>query len=143
MATLRYLHQTNRSALYAPLKRWTPAIQVLPNAPNRIGSGVLTDHNVNDWFNAAAFTTPAQYTFGNSGRNILRGPGLINIDLGLSRVVPITETIRAEFRAETFNFLNTPEFGLPNATLGTSTVGTITTTVNSSRELQFALRLSF
>jgi hypothetical protein len=111
--------------------------------PNRIASGVLSNQNVNNWFNVAAFTTPAQYTFGNSGRNILRGPGLINIDLGLSRVIPITETIHAEFRAETFNFLNTPQFGLPNATLGTSTVGTITTTVNSSRELQFALRLSF
>jgi len=112
--------------------------------PNRIGSGVLTSgQNVNDWFNVAAFTTPAQYTFGNSGRNILEGPGLTNLDLGLSRVIPIRERYHIEFRAEAFNLLNTPQFGLPNATLGTATVGTITTTVNSQRELQFALRFAF
>jgi hypothetical protein len=112
--------------------------------PNRIGSGVLsTGQNVNDWFNVAAFTTPAQYTFGNSGRDILTGPGLTNLDLGLSRVIPIRERYRVEFRAEAFNLLNTPQFGLPNATLGTATVGTITTTVNSQRELQFALRFAF
>lgn len=112
--------------------------------PNRIGSGVLSSgQSVNDWFDIAAFTTPAAYTFGDSGRDILRGPGLINLDLGLSRVIPIRERYHVEFRAEAFNLLNTPQFGLPNATLGTSTVGTITTTVNPQRELQFALRFAF
>ena len=112
--------------------------------PNRVGTGILTTgQSINNWFNTAAFTVPAAYTFGNSGRNILRGPGLTNVDLGLSRVVSLRERLRLEFRAEAFNLLNTPQFGLPNATLGTSTVGTITTTVNSQRELQFALRLAF
>jgi hypothetical protein len=63
--------------------------------------------------------------------------------LGLSRVIPIRERLNIEFRAEAFNLFNTPQFGLPNATLGTSTVGVITTTVNPQRELQFALRLAF
>jgi hypothetical protein len=112
--------------------------------PNRLGSGILaTGQSINDWFNLADFVAPAAYTFGNSGRNILRGPGLTNLDLGLSRVVPIRERFRVEFRAEAFNLLNTPQFGLPNATLGTATAGTITTTVNSQRELQLALRLAF
>lgn len=112
--------------------------------PNRIGSGVLTSgQSINEWFNVAAFTSPEEYTFGNSGRNILRGPGLTNTDLGLSRIIPVTERIHMEFRAEAFNLFNTPQFGLPNATLGTSTVGTITTTLNAQRELQFALRVAF
>jgi hypothetical protein len=112
--------------------------------PNRVGTAALASgQSINNWFNVAAFTAPAAYTFGNSGRNILAGPGLTNLDLGLSRVIPIREQFHIEFRAETFNLLNTPQFGLPNATLGTSTVGTITTTVNSQRELQFALRFAF
>jgi hypothetical protein len=112
--------------------------------PNRIASGVLSSgQSINEWFNLAAFTTPGEYTFGNSGRNILVGPGLTNVDLGLSRVIPATERIHIEFRAEAFNLFNTPQFGLPNATLGTSTAGTITTVVNPQRELQFALRLAF
>lgn len=112
--------------------------------PNRIGTGILASgQTINNWFDTADFNAPLAYTFGNSGRNILRGPGLTNLDLGLSRVIPIRERLRVEFRAEAFNLLNTPQFGLPNATLGTSTVGTITTTVNSQRELQFALRLAF
>jgi len=112
--------------------------------PNRIGSGILaTGQSINDWFDLADFVAPAAYTFGNSGRDILRGPGLTNLDLGLSRVVPIRERFRLDFRAEAFNLLNTPQFGLPNATLGTATAGTITTTVNAQRELQLALRLAF
>lgn len=112
--------------------------------PNRIGSGILTSgQSINNWFNTAAFTTPAAYTFGNSGRNILRGPGLTNTDLGLSRVIAIRERFNVEFRAEAFNLFNTPQFGLPSTTLGTSTVGVISTTVNPQRELQFALRIAF
>lgn len=112
--------------------------------PNRIGSGILASgRSINNWFNVSAFSTPAAFTFGNSGRNILRGPGLTNTDLGLSRVIPIRERLNIEFRAEAFNLFNTPQFGLPNATLGTSTVGVITTTVNPQRELQFALRVAF
>jgi hypothetical protein len=113
--------------------------------PNLIGDPVLSSaqRSVQEWFNLAAFAAPAAYTFGDSGRNILRGPGLINTDLGLSRVIPITERVSIQFRAEAFNLFNTPELGLPNATLGTATAGTITTVINPQRELQFALRLAF
>ena len=91
----------------------------------------------------AAFAQPAAYTFGDAGRNILTGPGLTNTDLGLSRIIPIKERMKLEFRAEAFNIFNTPQFALPNLTIGTSTAGIITSTVNAQRELQFALRLSF
>lgn len=112
--------------------------------PNRVGSGLLASgQSISNWFDISAFAVPGSYTFGNSGRNILRGPGLTNVDLGLSRVVPIAERFHMEFRAEAFNLFNTPQFGLPNATLGTATAGTITSTVNSQRELQLALRFAF
>jgi hypothetical protein len=113
--------------------------------PNVIGAAALSSrqHSVQDWFNLPAFAPPAAYTFGNSGRNILRGPGLVNTDLSLSRVVHLRERFNIEFRAEAFNLFNTPQFGLPNAVLGTATAGTITTVQNPQRELQFALRFAF
>jgi hypothetical protein len=111
---------------------------------NTIGNGLLsTEQSVTRWFNTVDFTTPPQYTFGNSGRNILRAPNQTNLDLGLSRWIPIRERLRLEFRAEAFNLFNTPQLGLPNAVVGTSTFGQITTTVNAQRQLQFALRLAF
>jgi outer membrane receptor protein involved in Fe transport len=113
--------------------------------PNLIGDPALASghRSTQEWFNLTAFAAPAAYTFGDSGRNILRGPGLVNTDLGLSRVIPITERVNITFRAEAFNLFNTPEFGLPNATIGNATAGTITTVINPQRELQFALRLAF
>ena len=113
--------------------------------PNRVASGALSSdvRNPQNWFNQAAFVTPAQYVYGNSGRNILRGPGFRNLDVGLSRFFALTERFNLEFRAEAFNILNTPELGLPNATLGVATTGVISTVVNPQRELQLALRLRF
>lgn len=56
--------------------------------PNRIKDGSLPsdDRGPNDWFDLSAFSTPAQYVYGNSGRNILRGPGFHNLDVGLERL---------------------------------------------------------
>ena len=84
-----------------------------------------------------------QYTFGNSGRDILRGPGFHNFDLALSRNFSYRDLATAEFRAEAFNILNTPQFSLPNATLGQPTTGTISSVVNPQRQIQLALRLAF
>jgi hypothetical protein len=113
--------------------------------PNRIASGELSSSNrsISHWFNTAAFVAPAQYTYGNSGRNILRGPAPSNVDLSLSRVVPIRERAKLEIRAEAFNLFNTPQFGLPGSSIGTSSAGVISTQINPSRQLQGALKLSF
>ena len=53
--------------------------------------------------------------FGNIGRNILRGPGAFNTDLGLSRDFPIKERLNLEFRTDCFNLTNTPKFPNPAA----------------------------
>jgi hypothetical protein len=99
--------------------------------------------SINHWFDTSAFTTPAQYTFGNSGRDILNGPGFHNIDFGLSREISLVEGTSLEIRAEAFNLFNTPQFGLPNATLGQSTTAVISSVTKPQRQIQLAARLHF
>ena len=118
--------------------------------PNRIGSGALSNPTIHDWFNASDFVSPGNYVFGNSGRNILYGPGTRQFDLSLFKNIPITEHgTRLQFRAETFNVFNTPQFNNPNAQIGNGAVGTITSAGSpllyqrTSREIQLALKLYF
>jgi hypothetical protein len=113
--------------------------------PNRIGNGNLPSgkRSISKWFDTSAFTTPAQYTFGNAGRNILVGPGFHNVDAGLSRVIPIVHQTSIEIRAEAFNLLNTPQFNLPNATLNQPTTAVISSVYNPQRQIQFAARFRF
>jgi hypothetical protein len=95
------------------------------------------------WINPAAFATPAPYTYGNLGRNTLRNDSTKNLDLSIIRRFPIKETTAFEFRADSFNLTNTPVFSSPAHTLGNSNFGTITSTQNSARQLQFSLKLVF
>jgi hypothetical protein len=104
------------------------------------------------WINPAAFAVPAPGTFGNAGRNIVRGPRIWQIDLALSRRVALGERAGLEFRAEGFNVLNHPQRGAPQADIsaGPGAFGAILTTVNTGpvgagtpRQLQFMARLSF
>ena len=111
--------------------------------PDRAGSGVLSNPTINLWFNPAAFTTPALYTYGNAGRDILFGPGRTNFDTSLFKDFRPVERLTAQFRFESFNVLNHPQFGQPNATIGNGAVGTITSTVGNPRQMQVALRLVF
>ena len=123
--------------------------------PDRIRSGVIPygDRTVNQWFDVGAFVAPAQYTFGNSGRNILTGPRLFQWDWSLFKIVTIHESVRLQFRAEVFNALNHPDFAVPNASIGTPAAGTISSLVGNStlaaqpvgqpRQIQLALKLYF
>jgi hypothetical protein len=109
--------------------------------PNRLADGTLTadQRNVDRWFDLAAFRIQPQYTYGNSGRNILFGPGLRNIDLSLAKSFPLGEARRLQFRAESFNFTNTPAFGLPSPNINALGAGAITT-AGDPRRLQFGLK---
>jgi hypothetical protein len=95
------------------------------------------------WFDPSAFGTPALYTYGNAGRNIMFGPGRFNWDMSLFKNFVIKEQIRFEFRAEAFNVTNHPQFGLPNPSIGNAQVGQITSTVGNPRQLQLGLRFQF
>jgi hypothetical protein len=109
--------------------------------PNRIGNGTLPDsqQSIDRWFDTSAFAVQPQYTYGNSGRNILFGPVSHNMDLSLSKGFSITERKRLQFRAESFNFTNTPAFGQPGATLNGLGVGQITS-AGDPRRIQFGLK---
>jgi hypothetical protein len=109
--------------------------------PNRIGEGTLpsSQRTIDHWFDTTAFVVQPQFTYGNAGRNILFGPGLKNLDLSLSKSFAITESKRLQFRAESFNFTNTPAFGQPGATLNGLGVGQITS-AGDPRRIQFGLK---
>src|SRR5262249_30829081 len=66
---------------------------------------------VNEWINPAAFAVPAPGAFGNAPRDIARGPGTWQIDLGIQRRIVLTERAGLEFRAEAFNIFNHPQYG--------------------------------
>jgi Carboxypeptidase regulatory-like domain len=111
--------------------------------PNRIGNGTLDNPTIDRWFDTAAFTTPAQFTYGNSGRNILFGPGRVNFDFSLFKEFRLFEALKLQFRTEFFNLFNTPQFDLPNAAVGASNAGTITGIVGTPRQIQFGFKLVF
>jgi len=113
--------------------------------PNRVCDGNLPggQQSIKEWYNLACFVAPPIYTFGNTGRNVLIGPKLETWDLGADKDFRITERVGLQFRAEFFNALNHPNFGLPNASIGSSAAGTITTVITNARQVQFALRLHF
>jgi len=100
------------------------------------------------WFDPRAFVLPTQGTFGNVSRGSLRGPGLFSLDTSLFKKIRISEGLNLQFRAETFNVLNHPNFSYPNEVVFTgnnysSSGGVITNTATTSRQIQFALKLLF
>ena len=113
--------------------------------PDRIGDGSLpaSERTLQRWYNPAAFTTPAIYTYGNSARNPLFGPGRVNFDNSLFKDFVIKDEIKFQFRAEAFNIFNHPQFGQPNGTIGTPSAGLISSTVGNPRQIQLALRFQF
>jgi hypothetical protein len=116
-----------------------------PNRPNRIRNGQLDNWTVQRYFDIDAFVFPAQYTYGNSGRNVLTGPGTNSFDLALHRNfrLPINEASQVQFRCEAFNAFNRPHFDLPGSAIGTPNAGTIGASSLPNRQLQLGLKLVF
>jgi hypothetical protein len=115
--------------------------------PNRTGKGTLSHPTVQQWFDVTAFQTPAPYTFGNSGRNILRGPNWRSVDANLEKSFPLKgtwfgESTSIEARVDVFDLFNHPNFGQPNANIGTSGAGIISG-ANTSRNIQLTAHLHF
>jgi hypothetical protein len=120
---------------------------------NRIGDGRLSqsERTLDRYFDIDAFVTPAQYQFGNSGTNILKGPGTVQFDFSAFKHIQLgsNEQRRLQFRTEFFNLFNTPQFNNPNAAVGNVNMGRITsagskpTLQRTSRQIQFALKLYF
>ncbi len=94
------------------------------------------------WFNTAAFAQPANYTFGNEGRNPLRGPGFANFDFSLIRNVNFTESKYLQLRGEFFNAFNHTNFQTPQSVFGAAPFGTIKS-ANAARQIQIGARIVF
>jgi Carboxypeptidase regulatory-like domain/TonB-dependent Receptor Plug Domain/TonB dependent receptor len=106
-------------------------------------------HNANNWFNPCAYTAPVN-SFGDAGRNSLVGPGFVNFNFSLIKNFPLTERFNLQFRTEVFNLFNHTNLGLPNNSVDQPNAGVITSTINqaqltaqTSRLIQFALKLVF
>jgi hypothetical protein len=110
--------------------------------PNRLGSGELDNPTVEAWFDKTAFTVPAQFTYGDSGGNILREDTFKTLDVSLFKTFRIG-THRLQFRAEAFNVTNTPSFNAPNTAIDTAAGGRVTSTASAPRQMQFALKYDF
>jgi outer membrane receptor protein involved in Fe transport len=146
----------------------TPRAQLVPGN----GNGTLPDgqRNIHEWFNTSAFvsiplTGPlANGQWGDSGRNILQGPGTKDIDFSVFKNFAVTEGKNLQFRAEFFNLFNTPQFNnpsavaptpaatsttlVPNITAGSAygtiaSAGSPTTFQRISREIQLAAKFTF
>ena len=82
--------------------------------------------------------------FGNTGRNILRGPGVTGLDGSVFRILPIAERVRLELSAEAFNVTNTPRFNNPSANVtGGNFMEIRSTRDDSDRQFRLGLKLSF
>ena len=121
-----------------------------PDRPelNPAFTGPVITGNPSQWYNPQAFTLPVAGTWGNSSRGQLRGPGLGTLDMSLFKNTTLTEKLKLQFRAESFNLLNRANFGFPNPTAFLSgayspSAGLISSTATTSRQLQFGLKLIF
>jgi len=117
--------------------------------PDRVCNGAGSQ-TVAEWFNKNCFSTTALKAafdngsprFGNSGKNILTGPGLHQWDLSFIKKNQLTERFGLELRFEFFNIFNTANFNSPSSTILTSTAGQITG-AGTPRDIQFGLKLNF
>jgi hypothetical protein len=110
-----------------------------PNLVDNPNSGPGTPA---EWFNTAAFAVPTQGTYGTAGRNVVTGPGLVDLDLSLQKEATLLERLKLQFRLDPYNSLNHPNFNLPGRILGAANFGVISSAADP-RELQWAVKLLF
>ena len=115
---------------------------LMTGLPNRVGDGA-GPKTVDAWFDKTAFQAVPSGTFGNSGRNILRGPGLFNVDTAVQRRFAMSAQTAIELRWEIFNLFNSDQFGLPESNIANAAFGQLTRLAGDPRVMQFAVRVVF
>ena len=111
---------------------------------DQVKSEVKKIGSLEEYYDKSAFAPVSTARFGNVGRNTLRGPGMVNLDLSLFRTFALSERFKLQFRAEAFNASNTPHFNNPSATVNnTTSFMRITSAVADQRTFRFGLRLGF
>jgi hypothetical protein len=143
--------------VYSGVDTANSGVSSLNHPDSVLGVSRIPAHQTADqWFNTAAFTLPPDCRnqtvfnslsnplacFGNAGRDILSGPGLVNFDFAMMKTFPVRELASIQFRSEIFNLFNTPALGFPVANLSNPTAGRILS-AGPSRQIQFSLRASF
>jgi hypothetical protein len=113
--------------------------------PNLVGEAQLDDPVYTRWFNTAAFAAQPINTIGDTvvARNFLHGPSQRRLDLSLFKDFLLPRNVRLQFRVEAYNVTNAVNFANPNGALGNAAFGTITSTIGTPRQMQFALKLLF
>jgi trimeric autotransporter adhesin len=142
------IYQTGFPLQISQSTNFNSAFGYASQRPNATGISPVTsgslEQRLSNYINPAAFSSAPQFTFGNISRTLdMRGPGQANWDLSLFKNIVIKETVKAQFRCEALNAMNTPLFYGPSVAFGSSTFGKITSQANFSRQLQMALRFSF
>ena len=127
--------------------------------PNLLHDPTLprSERSPDRWFDTTAFAAnmvDGKLVAGNAGRNIIRGPGYVNLDLGVVKFIPVSGSTRAQLRVEVFNAFNHPHFALPVLSMNDPAFGKITHTRNAinfgstatsfaSRMIQLAVKVEF
>ena len=115
--------------------------------PHGAALGGSAVSRLNEWFNTACYAQPPAFTFGNVSRTLpnVRTDGLTNFDFSLFKNTTFGPENRfgIQFRGEFFNLFNTPQFGYPGQTVGSSSFGVISSQVNQPRLIQFGLKFLF
>jgi outer membrane receptor protein involved in Fe transport len=136
-----------------PLPGWDARPNVLhdPNLP-------ASERSPDRWFDTTAFVAnrapDGTLLAGDAGRNIIRGPAYVNLDMGLIKFIPVKNDVRLQLRVEAFNLTNTPHFAMPVLRMSDPAFGKITHTRNSTnfgstatsfanRMIQLAVKLEF
>ena len=131
---------TSGAALYGTANSrasWSPGATITTAQ----GSG-RTQDRLNQYFNTAAFVRAGNF-FGDTARNILRGPIQRNADLSINKKFTLTERVNLEWRNEFFNVLNIANFANPGGSITAASYGVIRNTTGNPRVVQFALKLAF
>jgi len=102
-----------------------------------------SQRTIDRWFNTAAFTTPPDYKYGNSGYNNMRGPGYAEVEMSLQKAFSFMESKRIIFRAEAQNAFNRVNLNNPSAGVGVAGFGTIRSLRGDPRVMQMCLKLQF
>jgi hypothetical protein len=112
------------------------------NRPDLVGDPNTGPRTPQQWFNLAAFATPAPFTFGTAGKNVITGPGLNTSDFSVIKSMRFAKTGKMQLRLEVFNIFNTTNFSAPNATFGNPNFGIISS-AGEAREIQFGVKFGF
>jgi hypothetical protein len=110
---------------------------------DQVKSDVTKLGRVEEYYDASAFARVNAPRFGSTGRNLLRGPGVVNLHMGVFRDFAIRESATLQFRAEAFNATNTPHFSNPNANVNSANFMRITSADTDQRTFRFGLRFEW